>query len=261
MSTLRTLQHDFCAAVFSSTEDDVLLARHCAGSAPRMRAGIAAYRRSILANLASAVAGSYPLLKNIVGPDFINEAARRYAQLYPSLSGDLNLYGNHFGAFLATYPPATDLPWLPAVAEMEWEIQRVYGAPDAPAVDLVALQTTPPEQWEQLVFHLDPGHALIQSNWPLARIWEVNQAGYAGDMRVDFDMAQCVLVQRKGYDTHVELVAPGQFVFLKHLSEGTSLGRAVAVAMEVDAQFDFGVALQRFIGASLIRRAFLSEQS
>jgi hypothetical protein len=226
-----------------------------------MRAGIAAYRRSVLANLASAVAGSYPLLQNIVGPDFINEAARRYAQLYPSLSGDLNLYGEHFGAFLAAYPPAADLPWLPAVAELEWEIQRIYGAPDAPAVDLAALQTTPPEQWEQLIFDLDPGHALIKSNWPLARIWEVNQTGHEGDMRVDFDMAQCVLVHRRGYDTHVELVAPGQFAFLNRLSQGVSLGPAVAAAMEVDEQFDFGVALQRFIASSLIRRAFLSEQS
>lgn len=261
MSTLRTLQQDFCSAIFNEAEGDILLAQHCAGPVTRMRAGVAAYRRSVLANLASAVAGSYPLLQNIVGPDFINEAARRYAELYPSLSGDLNLYGDQLGTFLATYPPAADLPWLPAVASMEWEIQRVYGAADAPAIDLSVFQTTPPEQWEHMVFHLDPAHALIDGEWPLARIWEVNQPAYEGEMRVDFDEAQCVLIHRRGYDMHVELVSPGQSIFLNRLSQGDSLGLAVAAAIETDEQFDFGVALQRFIASSLIRRAFLPEQS
>lgn len=261
MSALRTMQRDFSSAIFSEKEDDILLAQHCTGPINRMRAGIAAYRRSILANLANAVVASYPLLQNIVGVDFVQEASRVYARIYPSHSGDLNTYGGDFSRFLVSYAPAMEYPWLPAVADMEWKIQQIYGAKDAPNLDLSAFQSVPPDQWEALKFLLDPGHALIKSNWPLARIWEVNQPDYAEDMRVDFSEPQNILLHRKGVDTIVDSLTDGEFSFLSQLSQGGTLGQAVELAIDADEGFDFEATLQRFIGSSLIRNAFLPETS
>lgn len=261
MNALRTLQRDFCSTIFSERGDDILLTQYCAGSATRMRSGIAAYRRSILANLTNAVVATYPMLQNIMGIDFIQEAARVYASKRPSRSGDLNAYGDDFSDFLAGYSLAMEYPWLPAVADMEWRIQLIYGAKDAPDLDFSAFQTVPPEQWELLKFHLDPGHALIKGNWPLARIWEVNQPGYTDDMSVAFGEAQNVLLHRKGFDTVVDALTEGEFSFLSHLSQGNTLGQAVEAAAGADEEFDFQATLQRFIGSSLIRTAFRPETS
>ncbi|MBY0339705.1 MAG: DNA-binding domain-containing protein [Rhodocyclaceae bacterium] len=261
MNSLRSLQQDFCLAIFNEKKDDILLRQHCVGSATRVRAGIATYRRSILANLANAVVETYPLLQNILGIDFVQEAARVYAIDRLSHSGDLNAYGGDFSGFLACYSPAREYPWLPAVADMEWRIQLIYGAKDAPALNLSAFQSVPPEQWEALKFGMDPGHALIKSDWPLGRIWEVNQPGYSDDMRVEFNEPQSILLHRKGFDTAVDSLTQGEFDFLSHLSQGDTLGQAVESAVYADENFDFQATLQRFIGSSLIRTAFLSETS
>lgn len=260
MTSLGTMQQDFSSAIFSEKEDDILLAQHCMGPISRMRMGIAAYRRNIVANLASAVTATYPLLQNIVGVDFVQEAARVYARVHPSNSGDLNVYGSDFGAFLASYSPAMEYPWLSAVADLEWQIQLISGAKDAPELDFSAFESTPVNHWEALEIELDPGYALIKSNWPLARIWDVNQPGYLGDMRVDFSEAQNVLLHRKGFDTEVSRLTMGELAFLQQLSLGLSLGEALEYAMEIDPSFDFESALQRFIGSSLIRRAHLPEK-
>ena len=56
---------------------------------------------------------------------FFGEAARQYIVGHPSLSGDLNDYGGEFAQFLAAYPHAADLPYLPDVARLEWAINNL----------------------------------------------------------------------------------------------------------------------------------------
>jgi hypothetical protein len=259
MPSLAELQRDFAAAVFCPAEDGTALRRHCAGANERVAAGIAAYRRSVLLNLASAVEATYPLLRQIVGEAFLAEAARRYALAYPSHSGDLNAYGGDFDTFLATYPPAAELPWLPAVAELEWRVQQVYAAPDPQPVDLTRLAQTPPEGWDALHFRLDPGHSILPSRWPLARIWAVNQPDYGGEMAVDFSQAETVLIHRRGYVTAVEPLAPGEAAWLQALGEGVPLAEAVTTAVMADAAFDLLAALERHVGNGLLRSVWLKE--
>ena len=57
---------------------------------------------------------------------------------HPSRSGDLNDYGEDFADFLADYPHARELSYLPDVARLEWLVQIVYYAADAPTPDLSA---------------------------------------------------------------------------------------------------------------------------
>lgn len=255
MPSLRKLQTDFAGAVFAGAEHVDALLAHCGGDRSRAAHGLEAYRRSVLANLSVAVQATYPVLEAIVGKEFLAAAARRYAMERPSTSGDLNVYGSDFDDFLAGYAPAADLPYLPAVARLEWLVQQVYGAADAPAQDFAALAATPPERWGELRFRLDPAHACLESAWPLARIWEVNQPDYAGDFLVDFDQAQTVLIHRRPGGTAVEALNSGEPDFLRALGAGLSLAAAVADAARF-AGFDLQASMQRFIAVGLLRQAY-----
>ncbi|RTL50949.1 MAG: DUF2063 domain-containing protein [Rhodocyclaceae bacterium] len=260
MPSLRELQTGFSAAVFTGGEAAAAFLADCVAGgsgvdAARAERGLAAYRSSVLANLAVAVEATYPVVAAIVGQEFLAAAARRYARERPSGSGDLNAYGHDFGDFLATYEAAAELPYLPDVARLEWLVQQVYGAADASAQDLVLLASTAPERWGELRFRLDPAHGLFASSWPVARIWTVNQPGYAGDFLVDFDQAETVLVHRRAAGTAVEAVAPGDHALLWALAAGESLERAVEAAAG-DPAFDLPAALQRYVAAGLLLQAY-----
>jgi len=256
MSALRELQTDFAAAVFGAGLADAALLAHCAGDPARAAQGIAAYQRSVLANLAAAVQATYPLIENIVGREFLATASRRYAQAIPSLSGDLNAYGDHFADFLAGDAASEHLPYLPDVARLEWLIQQVYGTADAPSQDLSRLATTPPQAWGELRFLLDPAHAVLASRRPVVRISEVNQPAYVGDFAVDFGQAEIALIHRRPTGIAVERLSVGEHALLLALHQDETLAVAVDKAVAAETAFDLQAALQRFIGNGLLRLAY-----
>lgn len=253
MPALRELQTDFAAAIFSGVIDENALLARCAGNPGQAAQGIAAYRRSVLANLAGAVRATYPVVENIVGSDFLAAISRRYAQATPSTSGDLNAYGGQFADFLAADPACAALPYLPDIARLEWLVQHVYGAADAPAQDLSQLAATSPDNWGELRFSLDPAHALLASPWPVVRIWEINQAGYAGAFTVDFAQSEYALIHRQPQGIAVTTVDPGQYALLLALASGRPLADAVEAALSATAAFDLAATLQGFIASALLR--------
>lgn len=253
MSALREMQETFAAAVFGDGLARQRLLNHFVHPANRgAEQGLDAYQASIRANLAAALTATYPLVQAIVGPDFFAAAARAYAMQVPSRSGDLNDYGDEFDRFLAAYAPAATLAYLPDVARLEWCIQQVHTAPAAPGQDLAALADIDGAHWGGLCFRLDPGHRLLASAWPLARIWAVNQPGYEGDFTVDFAQGQSVLVQRQAEGVRVIALTTSEYRFLEVLGQGRALAEAVAVALEHDPDFDLGAVLHTHLGSGLI---------
>lgn len=258
MSALRDLQIDFAQALLASdaASCDAFLSR-CIG--PHAVQGLAAYRASVLSNLAAAVVVTYPVVGAIVGDEFLAAAARAYATQVPSRSGDLNAYGDSFGEFLADFPPARALPYLPDVARLEWQCQQVMLAPTAGPVDLSLLGSVSPDDWGRLCFPLDPAHAIVSSRWPLARLWEINQAVLQGqaeiDYAIDFNAAQSVLVQRESGELSVRQIEPAEGAFLGVLGAGGTLAGAVDEAAAIAPDFDLGEVLKRHIASGLIRCA------
>jgi len=252
MPSLREVQSAFSLALFNA--DDAGVTVMCAGEPERVARALRAYRASVLANLSGALISSYPVLAAIVGADFLSAAIRAYVLERPSHSGNLNDYGQTFDDFLATYGPAAALPYLPAVATLEWRVVQVYAAADAPPQDWSLLAATAPADWGALSFALDPAHAVLSSAWPLARLWEVNQPGYAGDYQVDFDQAHTVLIHRRAGRVLVERLSPSDAALLLALSRTAPLEQAVET---LSGDFDLTSTLRRFIENGLLRYAFL----
>ncbi len=254
MSALHSLQERFAAAVFAASPVDDLLDSVDTRDPVKANAGLGAYRRSVIANLAAAVKTSYPVVGAIVGEEFMTAACRRYAQAFPSTSGDLNLYGGDFASFLAEFPPANALPYLTDVASLEWLVQAVSGAADAPAQDLRHLAETPPEEWGTIKFVTDPAHDVYTSRCPVVRIWEIHQPGYTGDFDVDFSRAQTALVHRRSGLIHVSEISAAESIFLRELSALSTLDQSTRTACEADESFALSDALMRFIADGLLRQ-------
>src|SRR6266536_505564 len=247
MPSLREVQRGFVAAtVFgdSSALADLGIVAGTLDPAAR----IAVYRNNTLGNYRKALAATYPVVQRLVGIAFFNAAIDAFVRAHPSPRGDVNRYGGDLARFLATYPPARELPHLPDVARLEWAIDQANIAADAGALDLAAIAKVPESLLGKLRFTLHPSAQLVVSVHPIFHIWQVNQAGYAGEDRVDLgEGGDTLLIARGANGVMVERLTPGVFAFLSALTRNLRLADAVDGALAADASFDLSAALKSHV--------------
>jgi hypothetical protein len=206
------------------------------------------YRTNVFGNYLEALRATYRCVENLVGRACFARYAERFIRETPSRSGDLNRYGGELAAFLARSPIADQLPYLPDVARLEWLLDQVFYEADHAPLDLQALAQIPAHRYAALRFELNPASRLLQSAYPLLRIWQVSRPEHHGDEVVALDSGpDYLLVRREGFDPVVEAVSAAEYVLLVQLRDGESLDAACAAAQSVGADFDVAASLQRRI--------------
>ena len=256
MPSLRELQREFAEALFAGD-----------GAAPpfatipedRAAERIAVYRRALRANYRNALAATFPVVRRLVGAPFFETAVDAFVSAHPATSGDLNVYGESFGAFLAAYRPAANLPYLADVAALEWAQDEANRAADhdaSPQTVLADLTVIAPAELPLVTLALAPSCRLVASRYPVLRIWKVNQDGYSGNPRVSLDAgADRLLVKREREGVTIERLAAGEHAWLARLAAGSSLGEAIEAAQDADASFDLGTTLRARIADGTIVQA------
>jgi hypothetical protein len=244
--SLRELQLAFARAVLADDRAGIAPRLYARGTSADAR--LAIYRNNTFSNLRSALRETYPVILRLVGDAFFDYAGNEFIQAHPSTSGDLNDFGTGFGEFLASWPPAAELPYLCDVARLEWAQERAYYAVDAAPLDLSRLAVVPPERYGELRLALHPAASLVASPYPVLRIWQVNQPGYEGEPSVDLGEGGVeLLITRRALDVVTEPLSPGEFALLAALHDGEPLGRALDRAIQRDAAFDLQASLARRI--------------
>jgi Putative DNA-binding domain len=212
------------------------------------------YRNTIAGNYRNALGATYAVVRQLTGAAFFNAAVDAFTAAHPSAGGDLNVYGREFGAFLAAYPPARTLPYLPDVARLEWAMDEAMRAADReadPEAVLAALAQVAGDLLVRQRLALDPSCRFVHSPFPVMRIWQVHQSD--GDKAVDLDAGpDHLVVRREGAVPSIARCGAGDFAFLAALSGGADLGTSLEAAVAIDAWFDLGTALRRYIGDATI---------
>lgn len=211
MSDLARVQRDFMAALRDDAED----------------AALAVYRRNVGAGWRDALAATYPVVRRLVGDGFFHEMAGRYAAAHPSRSGDLHLFGDALPAFIADYPFAQGLAYLPDVARLEWACHEALYAADAPALDALALARVPPERQGAIRLRLHPSVRLVASRHPMVALWEANQPERDGtpDRAAGAERAR---IWRDATGVRVRRTDAADWEFLRAIADAAALEDAVA---------------------------------
>ena len=247
MRGLRELQLGFAAAVLDGADGD--FARHVRGAGSSGARRLRVYRNNAALGLTGALEAVYPVVRRLVGEDFFRYAAARYIARHPSRSGDLHEFGERFPSFLESFSPAAALIYLPDVARLEWAYHEVFHAAGHPSLDVAALARVPAERRETLRFRLRPAARLLESAFPILRIWQVNQDDHAGDAPVDLREGgvKLLIVRRDNLDIEFCALADGEFALLRALADDCDFADACERAMTAQPTFDLPARFGRHV--------------
>jgi hypothetical protein len=251
MSELLESQRGFAAAL-SDAGASSRASRWLAGDASLVTQRLDIYRANMVASASKALAAAYPVLHRVVGDEFFDGLARAYLRTRPSTCGNLYDYGSEFAAFLAEFAHAQSLPYLPDLARLEWLVHRAYGAADAKPWNPAGLMAVAPESQGEIRFEWAAGTAVMNSVYPIARIWTIHQPERAGEFAVDWSVAERVLVTRAGLRITVMALEVGDAAFFIAALAGGTLDDAATAALNADPAFDLGALIARAIASNLI---------
>ncbi|WP_210455802.1 DNA-binding domain-containing protein [Vibrio crassostreae] len=129
------------------------------------------YRNNFVISLSEVLAATYPLTEMLVGEECFQQMARQHVLSYPSTSGDVSGYGEHFEQTIHAFPAVIEAaPYLAEVALYEWQKDSLVRCVSESHVDqrpLSCLADVPQEQQGALVFHLKGSITLVNSRYTM----------------------------------------------------------------------------------------------
>jgi uncharacterized protein (UPF0276 family) len=218
-------------------------------------ARFARYRANLQVTWEKVMAAAFPVLQQQVGDEFFAALARAYGHAHPSQSGDLNQFGAFFADFLRDFPHVASYPWFPDLARLEWAWHRACYAADGRALSAQELADWAPEQLEQAHFQLQPGLALIASDWAIVALWLAHQP----DSGVDYPdpiVNPChAMVCRPRWRPEVIAIDAASHAALCTLQQGGSFGTALDAALALDSTFDVSRCLSQWLATGVLQAA------
>lgn len=238
MSALRKIQEDFRDTVLG--HDDVVAPHLTAARGPVARR-IAVYRNTVQTSLTDALVAAYPVVRRIVGGTFFAGLAWRYIAAHPPAAPQLSDYGAAMADFIAAVEPLRPLAYLPDVARLEWARGEAYFAADAETLAPQTLAAVLPVDLPDVRWTLHPATRLVTSDFPIHRIWQMNQPDVADVPEVDMTVAEAVLVGRAHNQLTTRKLSASDAAMLAAMAAGATLAEAVG---DAEPAFNLQEALQ-----------------
>ena len=228
-----------------------------AGDAGRAAARFMIHRGNVIESLANSLGHSYPAVKAVAGERNFRVLAAAYVRACPPQRPALMAYGGDFPDFAAAQEAAMrDFPFLADLARLEWAMNEVYFADDAPALAPATLGAVAHERLPGLRLALHPAARLVVSEFPIHAIWAAATAsGRAPDPAPG--EGEAVLVARPSGPVEAFKLDRGEAVFLGAVAAGAPLEKALAEAEAAAPGFD----LSAVLAAGLSRGVFGAEVS
>ncbi|AFQ51879.1 putative DNA-binding domain-containing protein [Burkholderia cepacia] len=210
-------------------------------------ARLSIYRNTMTAVLVNALRLAFPAVQSLLGAACFEGAARRFIDAAPPSSAWLDEYGAALPAFLAELPETRSIPYLADVAQLEWHVNSVLHAPDAPTLNLAQLATLDEAALGGMRLRTHPAVRIASLAFPADAIWRAvldrdDAAMHA--IRLD-DGPVHLLVQRTAESVETVRLDADEYRITAALFAGATVRDALSVAPNPDAFAHFAALLAR----------------
>lgn len=219
--------------------------------------GIEVYRANAAASAERSLAGTFPVLAQMIGSESFGPLAWHFWQQHPPQRGDLAQWGAALPDFLAAAPQLVDEPFLADVARVEWALHEAATAEDAvldaASFALLVTQDTPH------TLAISKGCVLLQSAYPVATLVNAHLSGVptleAAALKLASGTSEVALVWRHGFKPRVRSLETAETALVGGLLRRQPLDAALQVACDADAEFDFNAWLGQAVQSGLVTGA------
>ncbi|THD77948.1 MAG: DUF2063 domain-containing protein [Phenylobacterium sp.] len=189
-------------------------------------ARFAVHRNTIARGCAEALADQFPTVRRALGAARMAAGAIAFSRQHPPASPSLMTYGAGFPDWLASFPPAADLPWLAGLARIDWARRDVLFAADRPPLGPETFAALAPAAYATTAAALHPATALLWFDDATPSLWRALQAD---DAPAEIELAarpEGLLLLRPGLEVAHRVLGPGAHAFLSACRAGLSLAGA-----------------------------------
>jgi hypothetical protein len=237
MPDLTDFQDAFAAALAG---DDAGLARWAPAGAP----GLRVHRNTWIKGAIDALEANFPTVATLVGSEWFRAAAREFVLFAPPTGAALFAYGAGFAGWLAAFPPAAALPYLPSIALLDRLWLDALLAHDAEPVGGGDLARLDAEALERAAVRLHPS---VRTAWfgdNSASLWLATRwpAGVAPELEFD-TVPEGVVIARPDHTVRARIVGAAEFAFLDACARGRPLSEAARTALDAQPGADLAAIL------------------
>ncbi|MAT15860.1 MAG: hypothetical protein CMJ46_11400 [Planctomyces sp.] len=197
------------------------------------------YGNAYYARLIDCMGEEFPALKHALGEEPFASFVFAYLQQYPSTSYTLDDLGRNFPTFLSeTRPDDTSANWPQFLIDLA-TLERTYadvfdgeGVEDKTPLDVQALASIPPSDWERLRLIPAPCLRLLEFDFPV----HLYATAVKNDESPAFSAEEktWLVIFRSEYIVRRRAVDAAQFRLLQRLVAGDPLGRALETLLAED---------------------------
>ncbi len=223
--SLRELQKQFWSSCRKRENGIYSMIRSKSDFSPEQRMDV--YRTTARSAHVSALMDSFPVCRAILGDDYFKLLAKSYFMQTPSLSVDMNLYGESFPGHIAMLigqrKELKELVYIVDLARLEWEYQKAYFAPNAAVFDVDRFQDKCRRLGDRAVLTLQSGISCMSSCFRVFEIWEMHRQDKLEQQSIVSNSRQYICIYNKDYQPLVEKVNAGVYELLIQIQQNKSL--------------------------------------
>jgi hypothetical protein len=208
---------------------------------------VAIHQRNYETSLVNALLGKFPATAWLVGSGFLTQAAREFIRVHPPRAPCIAEYGEEFPGYLEARPHADRVPYMRALAELEWRVGHAAIAADRPVLRLDEVAGFDPETLCDAMLVIQDGVYFLAATWPVDELMKTYLAEQAPDQLqlAPGDFRFEIRGSRGAFQ--INRLDPGEFAFRKAIREGRTIGGSAELALEADPGFDTGRSLLQLI--------------
>jgi hypothetical protein len=241
MKSLARFQDDFTEALYGVAP----------GFSPARQASFAVYRNSAMRACLDALEANFPAVVCLVGREWFRAAAAIHVEQSPPRDGRMFIYGDDFAAFLATFPPACELPYLADVARLDRLWMESFVAADADILTAADVSSLGAETLGALKLSLHPATRWFDATVPAVSIWQASRAGIPASADLVWQ-AEYAIVNRAGHEIGVTPADARTLCLLDAIASGASLADAALSTLAIHP----GAPIDRLLASLLQAGAF-----
>jgi len=227
--------------------------------------GLEVYRHAYRARLVAALTDNFTVLARALGDEIFEALGQAYLAARPSRHPSIRWFGHELADFMATADEAL-VPHASLVdfARMDWALRGAFDAAEAPLLDPATLAALNPDDWADLVLHLQPHvqrvtltHA-IEPAWRVLREWEPESGADQPELPEPVPHEHVLLAWRQGLETRWRSLETLEATLLDGVAAGLPFAllceRAAAVLGDAEAAAPAVIgALQRWLADELLQ--------